>query len=92
MSCIFQREHAEALHIDVEGGLFTKFATMTGTFEAYGHTLRLSCFDYELDSVVYFTREYEFPRNVLGLQGWLDKLRFGLVHHDESLFLSHYDD
>ncbi|MGI9073510.1 MAG: hypothetical protein ACR2JB_19865 [Bryobacteraceae bacterium] len=90
--CIFQREYADALGIEVEGGLAKIVATPTGSFEAYGHTVKLSCFEYEFDSVVYFARHYEFHRNVLGLQGWLDKLRFGLVHHEASLFLSHYDD
>ena len=90
--CIFQREYAEELGIDVEKGQQTKFRTATGSFETYGHQVALSCFEWDFEAVVYFAQAHEFSRNVLGLQGWLDKLRFGLVHHDQSLFLSHYDD
>ena len=90
--CIFRREHAEALEIVVEDGELVRFRTATGSFEAYGHTVTLSCLDLEFDALVFFTRDYDFPRQVLGLQGWLDKLRLGLVHHDELLFLSQFDD
>jgi aspartyl protease len=91
-ACIFQREHAEALGIDVESGKEEWFSTATGRFNAYGHTVTLSCFDCDFEALVYFAHVHDFPRNVLGLQGWLDKLRFGLVHHDELLLLSLYDD
>jgi hypothetical protein len=67
LSCIFQREHAEALELDVESGEPQRFVTATGAFATYGHTVRLSSCDFDLDSMVYFAREYEFPRNVLGL-------------------------
>ncbi len=90
--CIFQREHAEELGLDVERGIPQSIWTAIGPFETYGHTVTLSCLEYEFDSLVYFARQYDFPRNVLGLKGWLDKLRFGLVHYDESLYLSLYDD
>ncbi|MDQ2840620.1 MAG: retropepsin-like domain-containing protein [Acidobacteriota bacterium] len=92
MSCIFQREHADALGLQVENDMPKKFSTAAGVFWTYGHTVKLSCFDYEFESMVYFASQYDFPRNVLGLQGWLDKLRFGLLHHDESVFLSYYDE
>ncbi len=91
-NCIFQREYAEALGLTVEDGLSKRFSTATGTFSAFGHNVKLSCFDLEFDSTVYFATQYEFPRNVLGLEGWLDRLRFGLVHYDRTVFLSHYDE
>jgi len=41
--------------------------------------------------MVFFAVAEGLPRNVLGLHGWLDRLRFGLVHHDQMFFLSNYD-
>lgn len=90
--CIFQREHAEALDVSVENGLPLTLRTATGSFQAFGHVATLSYYEYEFESTVYFAAHYDFPRNVLGLHGWLDKLRFGLIHHDARMLLSHYND
>jgi len=90
--CVFQREYAEQLGLYVESGLRQTFVTATGRFQAYGHNVTLSCLNHDIESTVYFAGYHDFPRNVLGLQGWLDKARFGLVHYDRSLFLSRYDD
>ncbi len=90
--CIFQREHAEGLDIDVESGLPEEISTATGRFKAYGHSVNLTCFKYEFETTVYFTEQYDFSRNVLGLRGWFDKFRFGLIHYDATLYLSNYDE
>lgn len=90
-SCIFQREYAEQLGIDVEGGEPETFSTAVGSFGAFGHSVTLSCLDFEFESIVYFAGPYNFRRNVLGLQGWFDRLRFGLIHYNQTLFLGRYD-
>jgi hypothetical protein len=90
--CIFQREYAEHLGIDVEGGQYQKVSTAAGHFDAYGHTVTLSCFEWEFQSVVYFAAPTDFSRNVVGRVGWLDHFRLGLIDHDSMLFLSLYDD
>ena len=90
--CIFQREYAEQLGIEVEGGQHQVVRTATGRFEAYGHTVKLVCFDWEFETVVYFAAEANFSRNVLGRLGWLQHFLLGLVDHDATLFLSHHDD
>jgi hypothetical protein len=90
--CIFQRNYAEELGIDVESGLRQVVGTPTGRFEAYGHTLKLVCLDWELESMVYFAASPDYRRNVVGRSGWLQHFRLALVDHDSALFLSHYDD
>ena len=85
-NCIFQRDYAEQLGIDVESGERRTFRTAVGAFDAYGHTVTLSC------PVVYFAAPSGYSRNVVGRSGWLDRFRLGLVDHDLTLFLSHYDD
>jgi len=41
-----------------------------------------------MDTIVYFAAEPNFPRNVLGQQGWLDRVRLALNHYDAVLYLS----
>lgn len=90
--CIFERAYAERLGINVESGESKRMATATNHFDTFGHTLTLACFDWEVESTVYFAADEGFRRNVVGLNGWLDRFRFGLVHQDSRLYLSHYDD
>ena len=90
--CIFQRDYAEQLGIDVETGGHAVVRTATGRYDVYGHTLKLLCLDWELDAKVYFAAPPEFSRNVLGRAGWLNRFRLGIVDHDAALYLSHYDD
>ena len=62
-SRIFQREHADALGIDVERGLLQSFSTPTGRFDAYGHAVILAVpNNFEIESIVYFARQPEFPQ------------------------------
>jgi hypothetical protein len=53
-----------------------------------GHTLSTSN---KANSVVYFAREKGLARNIPGRQGWLRKLRFGLLEYDNRLYLARYD-
>lgn len=90
--CIFKREIAIALGIIVEAGEGVRVGTVTGGFDAYGHTLTLETLGYSFAVMVYFAAHDGLPRNVLGRRGWLDQVRLGLVHHDGKLYLSRYDD
>lgn len=90
--CIFQRDYAEQLGIDVESGMHEVVSTATGRFDAYGHTLTLSCLDWEFETTVYFAAPRDHPRNVLGRSGWLQRFRMALIDHDAVLLLSQYDD
>lgn len=89
--CIFERKHAERLELDVESGDEVTISTATNRFRAYGHELGLSVLGVETYSKVYFAKEYSFTRNVLGRQGWLDRVKLGLIDYEGKLFLSAYD-
>ncbi len=90
--CIFARRHAEQLGIEVESGEMKSFSTVTGTFVAYGHEITLDVLGLETITTVYFAADENFTRNVLGRQGWLDRVRLGLLDYDGKLFLSDYND
>jgi len=90
--CVFKRELAVSLGIDVEAGAPVHFGTVTGGFDAYGHTLTLETLGYSFDGAVYFAAHERLPRNVLGRRGWLDRVRLGLVDYDGKMYLSKYDD
>ena len=90
--CIFQREYADELELSMEDGERKRFATATGALETRGYLVTLSSLGYDFESLVFFAVEEGLPRNVLGLQGWLEKFRIGLVHYDRSIYFSHYDE
>ncbi len=90
--CIFQRDYAEQLGIDVESGTHERVITAAGSFDAYGHRLMLSCLDWEFEATVYFAKPPDFPRNVVGRSGWLQYFRLAVIDHDSILHLSQYDD
>lgn len=90
--CIFERKHAEVIRIDVESGDEIRISTATGYFTAFGHELTLSVLGIETVSTVYFAKEESFTRNVLGRQGWLDRVKLGLIDYEGKILLSVYDE
>ena len=76
----------------MESGLLQSILTSTGRFDTFGHMVGLSCHNFEFESLVFFASQLNFRCDVLGLQGWIYRLRFGLVHHENKLEPSHYDD
>ncbi len=50
----------------------------------------MSVLGIETVSTVYFAKEESFTRNALGRQGWLDRVRLGLIDYEGKLFLSEY--
>jgi hypothetical protein len=90
--CFFDRGLAEALRIDVEHGILRSFSTVAGPFHAYGHELILNVLGVQVSALVYFFADASKSRNVLGRNGWLNRVRLGLVDYDSALYLSPYDD
>ena len=88
--CVFKRELATALDIDVESGTALRISTVTGAFEAYGHIVTVKTFGYSFDVLVYFAAFEAFTRNVLGRRGWLDQVQIGLVEYESTLYLNRY--
>ena len=87
---VFERKHAERLGIDVESGEFIRFYTAAGNFDAFAHEVTVSVLEIETFSKVYFAKEESFARNVLGRQGFLDRVKLGLIDYEGKLFLSAY--
>lgn len=90
--CVFARFVGEKLGLTIEAGLPQRIGTMTGSFMAYGHEVRLSVLGLGYDSTVCFAEDPNFGRNFLGRQGWLDRIRLGLIDYDGKLFVSDYND
>jgi hypothetical protein len=89
--CLFQREIADRLSVDLEFGHFLRMGTLTGSLPTYGHEVTLQTFDYAFDVMVYFAEDYGVARNLLGRHGWLQLLQLGLRDYDEILYLNSYD-
>jgi hypothetical protein len=91
--CIFQREYGEQLELSIESGLPEKVRTADGgTIEIFGHNVTMTCFDWNIDVLVYFAKQPGFRKNVVGRRGWLEKFKLGIIHYEGLLHLSQYND
>jgi hypothetical protein len=90
--CVFPRRYGEELDVDIESGEYQRIGTAVGGFDAYGHWARILALGFEYEAVVYFAKDHSFNRNILGRQGWLDRVRLGLVDYEGKLYLSDYND
>lgn len=88
--CVFERIHGENLGLDIETGIPLRISTATGVFDTFGHTINLSVLTLETESTVYFAAEESFYLNILGRQGWLDRVKLGLIDYEGKLLLSEY--
>jgi hypothetical protein len=91
-NCIFERGLGSALGFEVETGAPKRFSTVTGSFLTYGHDVTLSVLGIETSATVYFAADENFTRSVLGRQGWLDRVRMGLIDYEGKLYLSDYNE
>jgi hypothetical protein len=88
-ACVFRNEIGQMLGIDIEAGEPKSFGPASGgTLETYGHMVIIEFLGITLESIVYFAKYPGLRRNLLGRNGWLSKLRFGLVDYDRTVFLS----
>lgn len=90
--CVFERQHGEKIRLEIDQGKPLEINTVAGSFLAYGHEVTLIVLGIETTTTAYFAADENFSRNVLGRQGWLDRVRLGLVDYDGKLYLSAYDD
>lgn len=88
--CLFSREIAELLELEVERGEYKRMRTLTGSLEAYGHEVSIKALGLVVVSTVYFARYTGLPRNLLRRLGWLRKMNFGLVDQDSLIYAGHY--
>lgn len=89
--CVFERKHGERLGLDIESGSPLRMLTATAPFDTFGHTINLSVLGIETESTVYFAAEESFYLNILGRQGFLDRVKLGLIDYEGKLLLSAYD-
>ncbi len=90
--CIFRRQIAEALCLDVENGTPKSFALANGSLlYTYGHELTLSILDITYDTTVYFAQHEDLTRDVVGRNGFLYLLKIAIVDYDSGLYISKYD-
>lgn len=90
--CIFNREFGEKLGLTIENGELLQVGTVLGGFTAYGHEVLINVLGIETYSMVYFAADEYFSRNVLGRQGWLNRVKLGLIDYEAKLFLSAYEE
>ena len=90
--CIFERKHAELLDLEIESGEPTTIGTATGSFHAFQHHIILITFGLSWEATVCFIAEEGIKYNILGRQGWLDRVKLGLIDYEGKLLLSHYFD
>ena len=90
-NCIFSRDCAARLGLDIESGELQQFNTVTGSFWTYSHRVNLIVAGYEFDSLIYFAADDSFNRNVLGRFGWLDRMIIGLNDYEGKLYLRKYE-
>jgi hypothetical protein len=89
--CLFRREQGEMLGLEIENGHRIMLEGIAGTLVAYGHSVTVHTLGLEFDSIVYFAESYGLRRNLLGREGWLQKIRLVIVDYDSTIYLSPYD-
>lgn len=89
--CIFERKNGERLGLEIESGEKISINTATDSFTAYGHEVTMFVLGIETYAKVYFAKEDWFTRNVLGRQGFLDRVKLGLIDYEGKLLLSAYE-
>lgn len=89
--CVFHRDYAALLGFELEQGVKERIRTATGSFLAYGHEATVMVKDLDWQAIVFFAEPEDFPVNVVGRFGFLNRLRFGLVDYEQLLYLAAYD-
>jgi hypothetical protein len=70
--CLFERSYAEALGIDVEGGVPMNFATANSRFHVFGHEVTITTLDLEVHSLVFFFADADIVKTSwAGMAGWI---------------------
>jgi hypothetical protein len=84
-------EVGENLGIDVPTGIPKSMGSLTGTLETFGHEIAIQSCGVAVQSVAYFAKYHSLPRNLLGRNGWIRKLRLSVVDYDNTIYLSPYN-
>jgi hypothetical protein len=90
---LFSREIGEQLELDIESGVPLKLESLYfGGIECFGHEVTLRVGSISTAVTVYFAKHYDLPRNFLGLQDWMLRMKVGIVHYESKVYLGPYDE
>ncbi|MCI0392084.1 MAG: hypothetical protein MOB07_25405 [Acidobacteria bacterium] len=90
--CVFQYEIAERLGIRVEDGIEDYVSAMGTIIKVYGHEVTLVVEELSMDLIVYFPAYQQIPRNLLGRQGFLQRMLFGLDDYEGVVYFGYHSD
>jgi hypothetical protein len=89
--CLFDVQYAGLLGIeDVQSGMERTFRTVVGPFRAFGHELTVLTLGFQWSAMVFFYQSGNPANAFLGRRGWLDRVRLGIIHYEQSLYLDQY--
>jgi len=88
--CLFDAHYADLLGIDVRSGFEKTYRTVAGSFRAFGHEVTIVTLGFEWLATVFFYESSNPANAFVGRRGWLDRVRLGLVHYEQDIYLSQY--
>jgi len=89
--CLFSRELGVSLGLDIETGIPKRLDSLGGPIDSFGHEVTLETAGLTFQSVVYFAKHPNLPRNILGRQGWLRNIKLGIVDYENIMYLGKYE-
>ena len=87
--CLFDRFYSDILGL-TEAGVEREYRTVTGSFKAFGHEVVIETLGLEWSATVFFQEMGNPAHAFVGRRGWLDRVRLGIVHYEQKLFLGQY--
>ena len=89
--CLFSREIGMSLGLDVDVGIPKRLDSLGGPIDSFRHEVTLETAGLNFQSVVYFAKHPNLPRNILGRQGWLRNVKLGIVDYENMMYLGKYE-
>ena len=87
--CLFDRSYADVLGL-AGPGVAREYRTVTGSFKAIGHEVTIETLGLQWSAMVFFHAMGNPAHAFVGRRGWLDRVRLGIVHGEQRLFVGQY--
>lgn len=87
--CLFDRFYSDVLGLP-DSRVEREYRTVTGSFKAFGHEVTIETLGLEWSAMVFFHAMGNPAHAFVGRRGWLDRVRLGIVHYEQKLFLGQY--
>ncbi len=84
--CLFDRFYSDILGLP-DSGVEREYRTVTGSFKAFGHEVTVETLGLQWSAWVFFHAMGNPAHAFVGRRGWLDRVRLGIVHYEQKLFL-----